>query len=208
MCKIGAIILAAGLSNRMGEPKLLLRVKGEPLISYPVSLASENELNPIVIVTGKDMKQLQQSLATYKDVTYMENPQFESGMASSLKAGIREIQGLVDAAMIFLGDQPFIPSEVIQTLIQEYTLNKEKGVKIIRPRYAGTPGHPIIFDSSLFEQFESLDGDEGGKRVIQANRKYVKFIDFVNEEWGVDIDTPQDYAQAAGDIAKNDAKKE
>ncbi len=194
MYNIGAVILAAGLSKRMGKPKLLLPFHEVPIIQYPVSLAVQNELKPIVLIGGKYMDDLKKTLAQYNEqVNFIYNENYEVGMSTSLKRGIDCLKEKVDAVLVFLGDQPLVPNEVVQKIIQEYETNKGKGVRIIRPRYGNEEGHPILFDSSLFPQFQHLQGDVGGKEIIKANRDYMKFIDFPNNNWGIDIDTPNEY---------------
>ena len=193
MSKIGAVILAAGMSKRMGKPKLLLPVNGEPILYYSISLALQQKLNPIVVIAGKYMKNIEKVIVGNEHVTYLYNPDYESGMASSLKLGIEALSGQVDAVMIFLGDQPFVPNEVAQTLIKEYENTKDKGVRIVRPRYRGELGHPILFDGSLLEHFKHIKGDEGGRSIISKHKKHLEIIDFSEFYWGIDVDTPEDY---------------
>jgi len=193
MSKVGAIILAAGMSKRMGKPKLLLPLKGAPLIYYPISLALRNQLIPVGVIAGQYMNEIQKEMNELTNITYIYNPQFESGMASSLKLGIQAVDKQVDAVMIFLGDQPFVPDVVIEALLKEYELNKENGVHIIRPCYDGELGHPILFDKRLFNEFDEITGDEGGRSIIKANKDRLKIIDFPNRQWGLDIDTPEEY---------------
>jgi molybdenum cofactor cytidylyltransferase len=195
MCNIGAIILAAGTSSRMGSPKLLLPFKGLPIVAYPLILACRHHLHPIVCVTGRYDLPVQEALHSWReDVTFQFNVHYKNGMSSSLKVGIDAMKGKVDAVLIFLGDQPLVTNEVIQTMIEQYIACKENGIKIIRPFYNGQMGHPILFDSSLFNAFDDLQGDEGGKVIIQQNTKFLKVLHFPNSDWGVDIDTPEDYS--------------
>lgn len=192
MSKIGAIILAAGMSKRMGMPKLLLPLNGEPLISYSISLALKQKLNPIVVIAGQYIKEIEKVIDC-DFVTYLYNPDYQSGMASSLKLGIEAVSSQVEAAMIFLGDQPFVPDQVVHTLLTEYERNKEKGIHIVRPRYVGELGHPILFDTRLFEHFTKIEGDEGGRSIIVNHKEQLKIIDFSECLWGMDVDTPEDY---------------
>ena len=188
--------MAAGMSKRMGKPKLLLPVNGEPILYYSISLALQQKLNPIVVIAGKYMKRIEKVIVGNEYVTYLYNPDYESGMASSLKLGIGALSGQVDAVMIFLGDQPFVPNEVVQTLITEYEHNKDKGVRIVRPRYGGELGHPILFDGSLLQHFNNINGDEGGRSIINNHKEHLKVVDFSGNYWGMDIDTPEDYERA------------
>ncbi|HWL12847.1 MAG TPA: nucleotidyltransferase family protein [Ureibacillus sp.] len=194
MCKLGAIILAAGLSKRMGKPKLFLPYLNKPLIHYPISVAVEQKFSPLIVVGGKFTPQLQSELKEHlEQLSIISNPAYETGMSSSLKMGIRALNEEVDGVFIFLGDQPFVAAEVVERLSKVYKENRARGVKIVRPRYAHHPGHPILFDKSLFPQFEFLTGDEGGKRIIKANENCLIYVDIENSQLNLDIDTPQDY---------------
>ena len=192
MCKVGAIILAAGQSARMGKPKLFLPYLNVPLIHYPVSLAIEMNLDPIIVVGGKYLQQLQIELNEFSDkIAIIHNPEYRNGMSTSLKAGIDALENEIDGVLIFLGDQPFVSAAVTQKLIQEFKQSKKS--KIVRPRYQVQPGHPILFDKSLFSKFQALSGDEGGKSIIKANVDKLIYVDFENTKLNLDIDTPQDY---------------
>jgi molybdenum cofactor cytidylyltransferase len=194
MCKIGAVILAAGKSTRMGKPKLLLPYKGKPLFMHPLQLALQHQLHPIVCITGCYHEQMRHLLSPLeKDVAVVFNSSFESGMASSLKIGIQSMPKQVDAALIFLGDQPLIPEKVVQRIMKEFKKSKREGIKIIRPLFGKRLGHPILFEKSLFREFDGLEGDEGGKSIINRHKEALKLLHFEREEWGIDIDTEEEY---------------
>ncbi len=194
MHKVGAIILAAGQSKRMGKPKLLLPFLNTPLIHYPVSLAVGKKFHPILVVGGKYIHELQAELDEYSEqISIIYNSNYGKGMSTSLWAGILAIEEQVDAVFIFLGDQPFVSGVVVETMMEIYKRNREKGVKIVRPRYKSQPGHPILFDKTLFREFRNLSGDEGGKSIIEANHESLIYVDFENTMLNIDIDTPQDY---------------
>ncbi|MCM3387057.1 nucleotidyltransferase family protein [Ureibacillus chungkukjangi] len=192
MCKIGAIILAAGQSVRMGKPKLLLPYLNRPLIHYPVSLAVEMDFTRIIVVGGEHIQQLQSELSEFSNrITIIHNSEYEKGMSFSLKAGITAIENELDSVLIFLGDQPYASKDVVQKLIREF--KQSRNSKIVRPRYGMQPGHPILFDKSLFSKFHALCGDEGGKSIIKAKEEKLLYVDFENTKLNLDIDTPQDY---------------
>ena len=199
MTKIGAVILAAGMSSRMGSSKQLLPLHGKPLIYYPISQAFRQNFDPIVVIAGKYIKEIEKVMIDYKNVTYLYNQDHQTGMASSLKLGIEAVSNQVDAVFIFLGDQPFVPDEVVQKVIEEYKHHRTNGVRIVRPFYDGKPGHPILFDASLFEQFQHISGDEGGRNIIRRHQEQLKLIDFSNSLWGMDVDTPEDYERVKKD---------
>jgi len=194
MSKMAAIILAAGLSRRMGKPKLFLPYLNVPLIHYPVSLAVENHFDQIIVVGGRHIDQLHLVLKDFTErITIIFNPEYELGMSTSLKAGINALNEDVEGVLLFLGDQPFVTMDVIEKLIHTYELNKVKGMKIVRPRFINLPGHPALFDRSLFQEFRKLYGDEGGKRIIKAHEDKLIYVDFNDDKLNLDIDTMEEY---------------
>lgn len=196
MPKIGAIILAAGMSSRMGNPKLLLPLKGKPLILYSIELAKRMQLYPIVLIAGEFLEVFQTRAADIDGIEFIKNKDYMHGMSSSLKLGIEKFKGRVDAAFIFLADQPFVPDIVVQSLIQDYKKERQKGIRIVRPQYNENLGHPILVDSSLFSEFLDLEGDQGGKEIIKKYKAYTKIQVFESSFWGMDIDTVKDYKKA------------
>ena len=193
MAKVGAIILAAGMSKRMGTHKLLLPVNGAPMIYHPIALAVQQKLNPIVVIAGQYIEEIRNVMKDCPDITFLYNPDYQRGMASSLKLGIEALGNQVDAAMIFLGDQPFVHEQVICSIRTEYENEKDNGVWIVRPCYRGQQGHPILFDHNLFGHFATIHGDEGGRSIINSHKEYLKLINFSEQYWGMDLDTPEEY---------------
>ena len=193
MAKIGAIILAAGMSKRMGSPKLLLPLNGHPIIHYPIALAKQQKLHPIMVIAGQYIEEISKVMKDSTDITFLYNPNYQSGISSSLKLGIEALTNQVDAVMIFLGDQPFVHEQVVRSIQTEYENERENGRWIVRPRYAGQPGHPILFDHELFGDFVTLNGDEGGRSIIRSHKDRLELIDFSEHLWGMDIDTSEDY---------------
>jgi molybdenum cofactor cytidylyltransferase len=194
MCKIGAVILAAGLSRRMGVPKLFLDFHGKPLFLYSVECAIQSQLNPILIVGGEHVPLLQDHTKDLP-VEIVGNPDYTKGMATSLKRGIETMDGRVDALLVFLADQPFVPPALVKEMLHTYTVCRSSGIRIVRPLYSGIPGHPVLFDADLFTEFSDLQGDEGGRLIIKRHAEKLKFIPADNPLWGADIDTPDDLKQ-------------
>jgi molybdenum cofactor cytidylyltransferase len=193
MSDIGAIILAAGMSKRMGKPKLLLNLKNKPIFRYSVDAAVSTHLKPIVVVGGEHIHQLETHLQGIPDVEIRRNADYRTGMASSIKMGIQAVTGRTEAVLIFLGDQPCVPNFVVDTIVDTYHSHRSNGIRIVRPVYAGAPGHPILFDAEYYHEFREIEGDEGGRSIIQRHKNCAKFIAFEEALWGVDIDTPEDF---------------
>ncbi len=192
---IGGVILGAGMSRRMGEPKLLLSLSGKSLIQHTVERVVEHPLSPICLVAGDYVAEIRKQLNKFTGIDIIYNRDFAQGMSTSLKYGIRKMQGLADAAIIFLADQPFLAKDVVQSLIDIYEREKENGILIVRPSYQGVLGHPVLIDKSIFHEFYAITGDIGGKHILKKYRQQARIISFENPIWGKDIDTPEDFTE-------------
>lgn len=195
MVKVGAIILAAGMSTRMGSQKLFANLCGKPLFRYAVETVVQSKLSPIVLIGGENVGKLKRLTKDLPMVQVIANRNYASGMASSLKRGIAEVAGKVDGAVIVLADQPLVQVEVIEQLIAHYKGARSRGIQIVRPSYNGKAGHPVLFDSQLFAEFDQIDGDEGGRSIVARKHKKLITVNFENGYWGEDVDTPKDLAK-------------
>jgi len=193
MPQIGAIVLAAGMSRRMGTAKLFLPLRGKPLFRYAVERAQANGLFPILLVGGEHCEKLLSLTSDIPQVEVLHNPDYAMGMASSLALGIGRLKGRAEAGMVFLADQPNVPDRVVQALMDGYRKHRPNGVRIVRPQYAGEAGHPVLFDASLFKELCRIAGDQGGKEVVARHRQSLLTIPFEQAEWGWDVDTREDY---------------
>jgi molybdenum cofactor cytidylyltransferase len=191
---VAGIVLAAGLSRRMGRPKALLELGGKPLARRAVETALNGGLSPVVLVGGEHTSALRKAVADLDGVEVVENPRFAEGMASSLTTGLTRVHGQASAAMILLADQPLLPAKVVRSLVEKYWEDSPCGVRIVRPSYAGTPGHPVLFDAQLFPELAVLTGDIGAREVIQRHRDALAWLDFDEGRWGIDVDTPEAFA--------------
>ena len=194
MSRIGAVILAAGMSKRMGQPKLLLPLQDKPLFRYPLDLAINNQLAPITLIGGQYAKDFREMTSELSKFNLIENPHYTSGMASSIRLGIQQMIGCSDAAFIFLGDQPFVPDSVIQSMIEAFEKERSKGVTVIRPQYKKQLGHPILIHKNLYQEFLKVEGDQGGKEILKRYQSSTKILSFDKEFWGMDFDTVEDYS--------------
>ena len=198
--QIGAVILAAGKSERMGKPKILMPVEDKPMFLHSVEMAIQSNLSPIYVVGGEHINRIQNATCGYPVLT-IDNKDYKEGMSTSLKLGIAAIKNQCDAVMVFLADQPFIAKIVIETMTKYYESNHRNGVKILRAKYKNIPGHPILFDSSLFDEFDTIQGDIGGKSIIQRHINSLHWIPFENDVWGIDIDTMEDYLRVTNRLS-------
>ena len=192
MNNVGLIILAAGKASRMGKPKQLLTYKGSSLISHAVNIGLNSICKPVVVVLGAYSEQIKPQIDKLP-VQIVENPHWETGMASSIRAGIDSINqsdSNLDAVIIALADQPLINATVFDRLIQNY---QEMGNIIIASAYDEIVGVPALFNCALFPELMQLEGDKGAKALMGKYRDKILAIEIA--EAAIDIDTPDDYEE-------------
>lgn len=189
---VGAVILAAGASTRMGVPKQLLQFGGETMLRRAASVALKAGCRPVVVVTGANATQSRKALRGL-DVREAENPQWESGISSSVRVGIEAVVTAspgTTAVVLMLCDQPFVTREIIARLVAAHI---ETGRSIVASLYGGSYGVPALFGKVHFAELRTLKGDAGAKRVIQKHLPKVHLLPFPEGE--IDIDTPDDLAR-------------
>lgn len=188
--KYGILILAAGNSSRLGEPKQLLTYKNNSLLANVVGQASLISETKILVVTGAK-KELIQPILVGMNVEFIENPQWETGMGSSIAVGttaILENCSSLESIIITVCDQPHVSASTFHSLIEAF--NKEnKGM--VASRYENTFGTPVLFGATYFDVLKELKGHEGAKKILQQNLSDTIYIDFPRGI--VDIDTKEDY---------------
>ena len=195
---IAALLLAAGSSRRMGRPKLLLDWGGRPLIRRAVEQAQASRVDDVVVVAGPNRAEIERALAGTR-ARLVDNPDHLSGMASSLRAGLRALGPQVEAVVVLLGDQPFQGTEVVDRLIETY---RASGRPIVVPVYAGRRGNPVLFDRSLFAELAEQQGDQGGRDVVRADPDRVATVSFDSERLQMDLDTWDDYVAARASLGE------
>lgn len=186
---IGALVLAAGLSRRMGRAKLLLPLEGKPLVRWSVEGILPH-VDFVVVVTPPDDAALRQVLAGL-DVRFVVNPRPEDGQGTSIAAGAAALPGGTDAVVIVLGDQPRLPAGLLADLLA--TFHREKK-PIAAPVYHGTQATPVVFDASIFGELRALEGDAGARAVVRRDPARVAVLS-VDAPMPPDVDTPEDYAR-------------
>lgn len=186
--KIGIILLAAGLSSRMGEPKQLLKIGGQPLVRLMVKQSLAAIADKTIVVIGYRADEVKSAI---KDLPteLIANNQPEKGMGSSIKCGVSFLkENNFSAGLIITCDQPFLTSSHLNKLIEAY---RERGNSIIASHYSNSIGVPALFDKEIFEQLLSIDDQQGAKKIIDGGKNDVFEIEF--PEGNIDLDTPEDY---------------
>lgn len=185
---IKAIVLAAGLSRRMGQQKLNMTIQGKTIIEHVISNMEKSFVDEILIVTTKKVIEKNEKILGRHKV--IENTCPEKGLSSSLKLAINNIEFTQkDIISIHLGDKPLITSNIINELIESYKKSKES---ILRPFWGEIPGHPIILRGKDLNKLSRSSGDVGGKEIINKLGENIKKIQY-GPEVILDIDTLEDY---------------
>lgn len=197
---IGIIMLAAGSSSRMGQPKQLLQYEGETLLSRAVRAALETQYRPVIVVLGSQAQTLQEALPAM-ETRIVVNQEWAEGMSSSIRCGLHALEtatsGNTEAAILMLCDQPFITSGVINRLVQEYLAQRPLFVASEYETKGGkTRGVPALFSRALFAELMELRGAAGAKRIIARHEAAGSII--AVPEAAYDVDTPDDYLALRG----------
>jgi molybdenum cofactor cytidylyltransferase len=192
--KVAAIILAAGRSIRMGGPnKLLAELGGKPLVRIVTEQALASKAQDVIVVTGHQAIEVRKSLHGLK-VTFVHNPDFAGGLATSVKAGISAVTDDADGAVICLGDMPLISAHLIDRLIEAFA--PDAGNLIAVPVSDGRRGNPVLWSRRFFNELMTLDGDIGARHLIAKHNEAVAEVPVEGPGAFLDIDTPQALEQA------------
>ncbi|MBV8142909.1 MAG: nucleotidyltransferase family protein [Verrucomicrobia bacterium] len=183
------VILAAGGSRRLGQPKQLLPVLGEPLLRRVVKMAAEVRPDHLIVVLGSSAGECVPVIKDC-DADIVVNPFWESGLAGSIRIGVeRAEEEKADSVLLLLADQPWLSSEVIQRFLDRMRGQTDL---IISARYNGILGAPMMFGSDWFPRLKNLEGDQGARSLVAKEGGQVEVIDW--SEGALDLDTPEDLA--------------
>jgi molybdenum cofactor cytidylyltransferase len=186
--KIGGVILAAGSSSRLGQPKQLLLYRGQTLIRRAIQAALGAGCAPIVVVVGSAREKVAESLHDL-EVIILPNESWRRGIGSSIRAGVNALREC-DALAILACDQPRVEAALICQLIAR---QEETGKPTVASAYAGTLGVPALFVRACFAQLLSLGDEQGAKALLIRRPNDVAQVDF--PAGAVDLDTPEDWAR-------------
>lgn len=187
--RVGVVLLAAGRSRRMGERnKLLIPVDGEPMVRRVARAAIEAELRPVVVVTGHQDGEVRAALDGLP-LELVQNPDFAEGMSTSLKAGLRAIEGRADAAFVMLGDMPFVQPTHLARLVD--ALDPVAAKLVVVPVKGRQQGNPVLFSARLFGELATVSGDRGAKGLIREHADVVVEVAIDDEAVVQDLDTPE-----------------
>ncbi len=182
---VAGILLAAGDGSRLGQPKATVELAGSTLAERGVTLLRAGGADPVIVVTGAVPVEL-------PGVVSVHNPDWMSGMGSSLAAGLRALAGGAAAAVIALADQPLIGAAAVRRLIAAHA----SGATVAVAAYAGQPRNPVLIDRVHWPAvIETATGDAGARTFLRAHPDLVTLVECGDTGSPDDIDTPEDIAR-------------
>ena len=197
---VACIVLAAGRSTRMGgDNKLLCDVAGEPMVRRVAVTALASRARPVHVVVGHQSAQVRAALAGL-DVACIDNPDYASGLSSSLKAGIASLPTHVLGALIALGDMPSIQVADLKRLLAAFDAAAARAIVV--PVYNGQRGNPVLWPAELFPLLMQLAGDAGARQLFASHADRIAEVTLDDAAILLDIDTPEALAELRARLAR------
>lgn len=189
--RVGAVILAAGMSLRMGEAKQLLQLGGKTLLDHTLENVRGAGVDEIVLVLGFAAEEIARtfSAGATGGLKVAINPAYRDGMASSLRAGLAALSPEIQGALIVLADQPFVRSSTLHRIIEQYRQSK---AGIVIPVYKGSRGNPVLLDRSVFPEAIALSGDVGCRAIFDSHLEAIIKVPVQDPGILLDIDSRED----------------
>jgi molybdenum cofactor cytidylyltransferase len=188
------IVLAAGMSTRLGRTKQLLELSGKYLVEWVVDAALESKLVEIILVLGHEQQKIIDALgekAALPRVQVVPASGYRQGLSLSLKAGLAAVKRKYPSVMFLLGDQPLVTAKTINRLLEEFW-KSDKDICV--PVYRGKRGNPTLFSQNLFDELANIQGDIGARNVIEAHLDGLHCVEVKEPQGFFDIDTEKDLA--------------
>ena len=187
--RIAAIVLAAGGSARMGQPKQLLPIDDQPMVRRVVEQVLAAGLARSSWSSAPTPSWSSQPCPGLP-ADIVSNPDWAEGLSSSLRVGLQALEPDIQAAIMVLADQPALTSELFVALVNGYLASS---APIVVPVHQGMRGNPVLFDRALFPELLAVEGDKGGRAVIARHPEKVKELEVGLDAVIADVDTPEDY---------------
>jgi molybdenum cofactor cytidylyltransferase len=183
--RVSAVVLAAGESSRFERSKLLEITPGGRMIDRVLSALDRERFDQVIVVASKDLAE-HLPCCKLRRAAVIHNDFPEQGMSFSIRLGVSALRP-VDGVMIVLADMPLVDHEVLSAMLDEFD-----GSSIVVPTYDSRRGNPVLFPWFLSSELLSLEGDTGGRTVVQGHPELVKEVEMKNDSVLVDIDTQVD----------------
>jgi len=187
---VAGVLLAAGMSTRMGQNKLFLAIDGTSVVRRAASAALAAGLDPLLVVVGHEAERVRAALADTA-AHIVPNPDYAAGQYTSLRAGIAAVPVWAPAAVVLLADMPLVDAEMIRAAVEKW---RESGRTLVLSRYGDVIAPPIVYGAELFPELGDALDRGGGKSVIQRHRDQAAAVDWPAERL-TDLDVPEDLAR-------------
>jgi molybdenum cofactor cytidylyltransferase len=188
MPRIAAIVLAAGLSSRMGSNKLLAPVGGKPLVRHATEAALDSAASQVIVVTGNNSDEVRCAMTPLSPL-FVENPDFSNGLSTSLRTGLKALPVDCDGALILLGDMPGVTAALLDKLIAAFDPDEERAI-CVATRH-GKRGNPVLWARRFFPEMLAIEGDVGARHLIGQYADLVIEVEAADDGPLTDIDTPE-----------------
>jgi molybdenum cofactor cytidylyltransferase len=187
---VTAVVLAAGLGRRMGQNKMLADYGGVPLLLAALKNILAASVDEVVVVTGHEAKMVASAISDL-NVRIVHNPDYATGMASSLRVGVEAAQH-ADAIVVCLGDMPSVAAATIDRMIAAFNPTEHRSIVV--PTFQGQFGNPVLWGAEHFKRLTTLEGDKGARQLIAALKDEATEIAVADDGVLRDVDTPADLA--------------
>jgi molybdenum cofactor cytidylyltransferase len=196
---VAAVVLAAGTSRRMGTPKQLLRLAGETILARTLRNVRASEVSEVVLVLGHAADSVEKEISS-EGMKVVRNQDYQQGMGTSLRTGLAAVDAGMSAALIVLGDQPFVRAETFNQLI---ACHQESNPQITIPIYKGFRGNPVLLDRSVFAELQGLTGDIGCRAIFGNHTENIRKLAVDDIGILLDIDSQEEYQKLESAYAVN-----
>jgi molybdenum cofactor cytidylyltransferase len=186
---VSGVILAAGSSSRLGRPKQLLELDGEPVLRIVVRNALASRLGEVIVVLGALAEEIAGAVGDLGQ-RVVENPDFREGQSTSLRTGLSTVASDADAVLFLLGDQPEVDVAIIDRVIDTF---ERTNFSIVQPVYGATPGNPVLLARALFPELLKVSGDQGARSLVVQRSREVERVVVSDGAPPGDVDTEEDY---------------
>ncbi|MGA7129668.1 MAG: nucleotidyltransferase family protein [Chthoniobacterales bacterium] len=194
---VSAVVLAAGLSTRMGRNKLLLNFKDKPLIARLVDTLLASKIDEVIVVLGHEIEKVRAELQG-KPIRLVHNPDYREGLSTSVRTGVDAVSPDADGIMICLADQPLLEPADVNQIVAAFADAKKVNKSIVVPFFKGERGNPVILDASLRVAILGIVGDVGCKGVIKRYPEKVYALEMENDHVVRDVDDVKAYERLVG----------
>jgi molybdenum cofactor cytidylyltransferase len=186
--RVGAVVLAAGRSQRMGDNKLLAEVGGRPMVAHVIEALRRAGVAPLVVVTGHEADRVSAALES-AGARFVHNPDYAEGLSTSLRAGLAALGDGVDGALVCLGDMPLVGPGHLRALVDAF--EAEGCAAVCVPAFERKRGNPVLWPARHFAEMMSLSGDAGARSLLDKYAADVRHVAVADAGVNVDVDTPE-----------------